>query len=688
MQILSEPLPVLNSDQLETRILRQRAWDDWFEEHHRQNGRCWRIIDIIKLLVLLAVWIYLTFVLVSYSTESKVTKTVVTAVPTEIVLSKVNLLHDSVKITLRGPIDVYLTRNPKKAESFGAGVRVEYRDSSLNTTYRRTDMWNIALNLKAKYNKASKFFQIPAPDTADIQAVVSLEGKSDAPVGLLMEMEGRTMSDMIVLYAGLLIILLYLVIITDVIDRTLVALLIGAIGIAALAILHDRLNMMTIVSFINFETLMLLFGHMAIVDLMANTGVFDYLVVLAYQISMGRPWAIVFFLSLLTAFLSAFLNSDNIALVLTPVIIRLCETAALQTQFVLIIMAIYGNLGGALTPLGNPTNAIVSNHPVAVANGVNFVNYTARMLPGVLVSMMVVFPLLYLVLRKRMLRPDQHQLDVMEQREHKLISLPDDVLARIAQRQARQPRKWWLKPGTNYYETLERLKDRYPIRDKPLLIKCCIALTFAYLCMILHSIRGVAEGATLGWVILAAAFLLIILDNKSHLDGTLAIIQWTILLFIAGLFILTETVARLGLFKWLGGRAARALSAQESPYQSKVVILLLIWATAGLSIFIDNLVVTNFMLGFCFEVTDRNDLPVQPMVWAITFGSCFGSNGSLLAAWSNVIIAWTARKFGYKISFWRFFVIGFPIMLVTLVICTAYLLIDQAVTLALKPLPS
>ncbi|KAH8251509.1 hypothetical protein KR038_009105, partial [Drosophila bunnanda] len=685
MQILSEPTPVINSHHIETRILRPRAWEDWFEDTHRHNGRCWHIIDIIKLCVLLAVWIYITIVLVSCSTESKVTKTVVTAMPEEIVLSKVTLSHDYLRITLRGPIDVHLTTYPQRAKSFGAGVRVEYRDSSLSVVYRRTDMWNIALNPKAKYNKVTKFFKITAPKVKDIQAVVSVEGKGDEPVGLLMEMEARTMSDMLVLYAGLLIILLYLVIITGVIDRTLVALLISAISIATLSILKDRPNLITIVSFINFETLMLLFGHMAIVDLMATSGVFDYLVVLAYRVSMGRPWPLVFFLSMLTAFLSAFLNSDNIALVLTPVTIRLCETTALQTEAVLIVMAIYGNLGGALTPLGNPTNAIVSNHPVAVANGVNFVNYTARMLPGVFVSMLVVFPLLYLMLRKDMLRPEQRQQDVMNQRAQKMMPLDEDVLARINLRMEKQPRKWWLKPGANYYETLERLKDRYPIRDKPLLIKCCITLVFAYLCLILHSIHGVADGATLGWVILLAAFLLIILDNKSHLDGTLAIIQWTILLFIASLFILTETVARLGLFRWVGEKAALALSMAISHNQSKVVIMVLIWVTAALSILIDNLVITNFMLTFCFEVTERNDLPVQPMIWAITFGSCFGSNGSLLAAWSNEIIAWTARKSGYKIRFCRFFIIGFPIMLVTLFICSAYLMIDQAITLALNP---
>ncbi|KAH8244697.1 hypothetical protein KR032_010391, partial [Drosophila birchii] len=658
-------------------------WEDWIEDQHYRNRRCWRAINIITLCVLLAVWIYVTFVMVSHNTKTKVTTTVVSAMPNEIVLRKLTLTHDYLSITLRGPIHVGHTKRFPTIEKIGAGVRVEIRNSDLNVTYWRTDMWNIILDSEAKYNEAMNIFKITRPDVTDMQAIVSVEGKSADPVGLLMEMEPRPMSDYVVIYAGLLIIMLYLVIVSNIIDRTFVALLISALGIAALAVLKDRPDLITIVGFIEFDTLMLLFGLMAIVDLMAMTGVFEYLVVLAYRVSMGRPWPLVFFLSMLIAFLSAFLNSENIALVLTPAIIKLCETVALQTKSVLIIMAIYANLGGALTPLGNPTNAIVSSHPIAVAHNVNFVNYFGRMFPGVALSMVVVFPLLYLILRKSLFHLDPMQLGVMEYREGRMKELPESVLERIAERERAQPSKWWFKPGNNYYETLARLQDRYPIKDKPLLIKCCIALFFAYLCMILYAVKGVAEGATFGWVILLASFLLIILDNKSHLDGTLAIVQWTILLFIAGLFVLTETVARLGLFRWLGERAANALSKEKLTNQNRLAILVLIWGTAALSIPIDNLVVTNFMLSFCFEVTDRNNLMVQPMVWAITFGACFGSNASLLAAWSNEVIRLTARQAGYKIPFCRFFVIGFPITIVTLVVCSFCLLIDQEIALAI-----
>jgi Na+/H+ antiporter NhaD/arsenite permease-like protein len=45
----------------------------------------------------------------------------------------------------------------------------------------------------------------------------------------------------------------------------------------------------------------------------------------------------------------------------------------------------------------------------------------------------------------------------------------------------------------------------------------------------------------------------------------------------------------------------------------------------------------------------------------------------LIGASANVIIVDLARRAGYHISFWRFFLVGFPVMLASLVVSTVYL---------------
>lgn len=55
---------------------------------------------------------------------------------------------------------------------------------------------------------------------------------------------------------------------------------------------------------------------------------------------------------------------DNVTTVLlmTPVSIRLCEVMQLNPVPILMSMVIYSNIGGALTPVGDPPNVIVASN--------------------------------------------------------------------------------------------------------------------------------------------------------------------------------------------------------------------------------------------------------------------------------------------------------------------------------------
>jgi Na+/H+ antiporter NhaD/arsenite permease-like protein len=50
-----------------------------------------------------------------------------------------------------------------------------------------------------------------------------------------------------------------------------------------------------------------------------------------------------------------------------------------------------------------------------------------------------------------------------------------------------------------------------------------------------------------------------------------------------------------------------------------------------------------------------------------------GGNGTLIGASANVVIVELARKAGYPVSYRQFLVIGFPVMLGSLLLSTLYL---------------
>jgi Na+/H+ antiporter NhaD/arsenite permease-like protein len=75
-------------------------------------------------------------------------------------------------------------------------------------------------------------------------------------------------------------------------------------------------------------------------------------------------------------------------------------------------------------------------------------------------------------------------------------------------------------------------------------------------------------------------------------------------------------------------------------------------------------------------IKDMGDLGItnlEPLWWSLSLGACLGGNGTLIGASANVIVAGLAAKEGYKISFVKFFAIAFPLMILSIIICTIYI---------------
>lgn len=70
-------------------------------------------------------------------------------------------------------------------------------------------------------------------------------------------------------------------------------------------------------------------------------------------------------------------------------------------------------------------------------------------------------------------------------------------------------------------------------------------------------------------------------------------------------------------------------------------------------------------------------LPMTPLVWALVYGACLGGNGTIIGASANVVAVSLCEHAGVAISFGDFFKLGFPVMIITLVVSTVYLLITH-----------
>jgi P protein len=90
--------------------------------------------------------------------------------------------------------------------------------------------------------------------------------------------------EMGLIYATIVLLGLYVMIIWELVHRTFAAMIASTMSIGILAVMNQRPPMTQIMSWIDIETLLLLFGMMILVAILSETGIFDYLAVYAYKV--------------------------------------------------------------------------------------------------------------------------------------------------------------------------------------------------------------------------------------------------------------------------------------------------------------------------------------------------------------------------------------------------------------------
>lgn len=88
-----------------------------------------------------------------------------------------------------------------------------------------------------------------------------------------------------VIYAAVVLLGLYIMIIWEVVHRTFAAIVASTLSLAILAAMNEKPTMGELMSWIDVETLLLLFGMMILVAILSETGIFDFLAVYAYKVN-------------------------------------------------------------------------------------------------------------------------------------------------------------------------------------------------------------------------------------------------------------------------------------------------------------------------------------------------------------------------------------------------------------------
>jgi Na+/H+ antiporter NhaD/arsenite permease-like protein len=236
---------------------------------------------------------------------------------------------------------------------------------------------------------------------------------------------------------------------------------------------------------------------------------------------------------------------------------------------------------------------------------------------------------------------------------------------------------------------IELLRIKYGIKDIELLKKSGTILIFVILAFFLHSAypHPLFSVATIA---IAGAVIMLLVTSPHKVEEQLDSVEWTTIIFFAGLFIMIHGLEYMGLIDKIADLISSTIAKASEENRLMVAVLLLLWVSAIASAFIDNIPYTATMVPVVIELAQDPELQLTlgPLAWALALGACLGGNGTIIGASANVVAAGLAEESGNDISFNRFFRTGFPIMILTLLISTVYCVIRYAMEWSSNLIPA
>ena len=150
--------------------------------------------------------------------------------------------------------------------------------------------------------------------------------------------------------------------------------------------------------------------------------------------------------------------------------------------------------------------------------------------------------------------------------------------------------------------------------------------------------------------------------------------EWDTLLFFAALFIMIEAMAMMGLIRAIGSAIGAIIAAAPDESRLRIAICVIVWVSAIVSGFLDNIPYTATMVPVIKILSENEalDLPLKPLVWALSLGACLGGNMTLVGASANLVTAGAAGQAGHPISFRGFSHVGTPVTFITVAIANVY----------------
>ncbi|MEW8264428.1 MAG: ArsB/NhaD family transporter [Candidatus Thiodiazotropha taylori] len=386
--------------------------------------------------------------------------------------------------------------------------------------------------------------------------------------------------------SALLLLSAYILIFTEILHRTTAAML-GALTMIGVGMWMGFYSQEQALLAVDGNTILLLAAMMMLVALLRPTGAFDYAAVHITRWAKGSPKLLLIYLSLAVSLISMILDNVTTVIVFAPLTVLICRLLKINPMPYLMAEAMLSNIGGAATLVGDPPNLMIGS-----AADISFNSFLMHMGFPVLVVWVGTVALMLFLFREQL---------------------------------------------TDVGEDPRTLVDTHAIKDAKGLKRTLFSLAVVVLLFFIHHNLHILP-AYASFIGLCLALLML----KPDMEQIFGTVNWSVLFFFAGLFMIVGGVEASGLLDLLGNELARLA---RDPQMLLLTGLLLMWVAAVLSAVVDNIPFTVTMIPIIMGL-ESSGVNIAPLWWALALGVGLGGNGTHLGATANIIAVSESEKSG------------------------------------------
>ena len=434
----------------------------------------------------------------------------------------------------------------------------------------------------------------------------------------------------------------FILILSESLHRTIAAwfgsvvLLIYGHSTGVFTLAHDSSLEHTMLGWIEFEVIGLLMGMMVFAAILELCGFFEFIAIKAAKMSGGDPWKLIVLLGTFTTLISLLIDNVTAIIIIAPVTLKICNKMEINPIPPLLAEAILSDTGGVASMVGDPPNVMIAAEAanLGLESTFGFNGFLLKL--GILTLIAWVATLGYM---RWYYRDWVHSKPANVE-----YLLEEDEWDSVDDKQLMYTTIAILLLTVSMFSAKEFLGLEIEIH--------AIALSGAGLALVAarpqdHELRG--------------GFMHLVTEK----------IEWSALLFFAGLFILVGAVGNVGYLEdlavWIFDNFG------SDPVMLAVAI---VWVSAIASAIIDNIPFTAAMIPVIVSIVEANpELDIAPLFWALAMGAGFGGNATPIGSSANVMTVAISERGPRPITTAEWVKVGLPVMVITCAVATVFIIV-------------